>query len=173
MQIRIKKLDERAKIPTRGSDYAAGYDLYALDKVDVPGGGRVFVHTGIALDIPDGYFGAIYARSGLACKHGLKPANCVGVIDSDYRGEILVCIENSNESVKIEDVPVPGVPQAQGISVTQEHAVRNHDASFTIEAGDRIAQLVIQRFQSVTFVEVDELEDTVRGTGGFGSTGTN
>lgn len=164
MEIKIKKLDERARIPHRGSNYAAGYDLYALDKAVVCGGESTTIHTGIAVEIPEGYFGAIYARSGLACKHGLRPANCVGIIDSDYRGEVMIVIHNDVESVKT------AINQISA-RVSQEVVTANHDASYTIEEGDRVAQLIIQKFEAVDFVEVDDLEGTDRGDGGFGSTG--
>lgn len=142
MQINIKKLKETAKTPTRGSEYAAGYDLYSAEnKTIIFPHSTVKVGTGIAAEIPEGYFGAIYARSGLASKQGLRPANCVGVVDSDYRGEIIVAVHNDTD-------------------IKQE-----------ITAGERIAQLVIMPFLPVEFTEVDELSETVRGEGGFGSTG--
>ena len=141
--MKIKRLNESAIIPTRGSDYSAGYDLYAcLDaaSVIIPAHTTLLVDTGWAMEISRGYFGAIFARSGIATKRGLRPANCVGVIDSDYRGPVKVALHNdSNE------------PQ-------------------TITNGERIAQLVIMNYSVVNFEEVDELEDTERGTGGFGST---
>lgn len=141
--MKIKRLNESAIIPTRGSDYSAGYDLYAcLDaaSVIIPAHTTLLVDTGWAMEISRGYFGAIFARSGIATKRGLRPANCVGVIDSDYRGPVKVALHNdSNE------------PQ-------------------TITNGERIAQLVIMNYSVVSFEEVDELEDTERGTGGFGST---
>lgn len=143
MKLQFKKLYEDAIVPTRGSDQAAGYDLYAYapNGKDINAGGTAMIGTGIAVAIPDGYFGAIYARSGIASKRGLRPANCVGVIDSDYRGELIVALHNdSNE----------------------------HQA---IDGGERIAQLVIQPYQSVELEEVPELSDTDRGEGGFGSTG--
>ena len=142
MHIPLKKLDERAILPTRGSALAAGADLYALDGVTIASGETVLVHTGIALAIPEGYAGLIYARSGLAAKRGLAPANKVGVIDADYRGEIMVALHNHS-----------GLPQA-------------------VDAGERIAQLVVTPFLSVEFDECDALDETARGTGGFGSTGT-
>ena len=142
--VNIKKLNENAIIPTYGTEYAAGADLYACmeESVKIEAGDTYFVKTGIAMEIPIGYVGLIYARSGLACKKGLAPANKVGVIDSDYRGEIMVALHNhSNEAVMIE-------------------------------SGERIAQLVITPYITATFHEVAELEDTVRGEGGFGSTGS-
>ncbi len=142
--MKIKKLNENAVIPTYGTEYSAGADLYACTDEDItinPGETKL-IKTGIALEIPVGYAGFIYARSGLASKKGLAPANKVGVIDADYRGEIMVALYNqSNE------------PQV-------------------IAAKERIAQLVIAPFLKVEFEEVDELTITVRGAGGFGSTGT-
>ena len=141
--VRLKKLDDRATVPTYGSLSAAGADLYALceGEVTILPGQTVLVHTGISLELPEGYAGLIYARSGLASKRGLAPANKVGVVDADYRGEIMVALHNHSE------------------------------ASQTIEAGERIAQLVITPFLAASFEETDELSDTVRGIGGFGSTG--
>ncbi len=142
--INIKKLDEKAVIPTYGSEFAAGADLYAcLDEaVTIAPGETLLVHTGIAMEIPVGYAGLIYARSGLASKKGLAPANKVGVVDADYRGEIMVALHN--------------------------HSLK--DA--TVEPGERIAQLVLAPYITGVFHQVDELSDTVRGEGGFGSTGT-
>lgn len=141
--VNIKKLKETAILPTYGSDYAAGADLYACmeEAVTIEPGATEFIKTGIALEIPAGYAGLIYARSGLACKKGLAPANKVGVIDADYRGEIMVALHNhSGQAVMVEQ-------------------------------GERIAQLVITPYLTAVFKEVDELSDTVRGEGGFGSTG--
>ena len=141
MQIKLKKLDERAIIPTRGTSASAGMDLYALDAVTVEVGETVLVHTGIALAIPEGYAGFIYARSGIATKRGLAPANKVGVIDADYRGEIMV-------------------------------ALHNHSAvSQSVDAGERVAQLVVAPFLPVELVLADALDETERAEGGFGSTG--
>lgn len=144
MQVRFKKLNPEAKVPTYGSSWAAGADLYALCEGDllIPAGETVLVHTGIALEIPEGYAGLIYARSGLASKRGLAPSNKVGVVDADYRGEIMVSLHNHS-------------------AVDQ-----------TIAAGERIAQLVVTPFLRVEFEESESLTDTVRGAGGFGSTGT-
>lgn len=142
--INIKKLDPKAKIPERGSKCAAGYDLYAVlgeSRLTIPPHETVKIHTGIAVEIPDGYFGAIFARSGLATKRGLRPANCVGCIDSDYRGEVIVALHNDADTPK------------------------------SIEDGERVAQLVVMPFVECHFVEVDELDDTDRGEGGFGHTG--
>ena len=146
MKVNIKKLRDDAITPTRGSDYAAGYDLYAC--LNHNGGFVVQPHqtakinTGIAMEIPDGYFGAIFARSGLATKKGLRPANCVGVIDSDYRGEIIVALHNDT------------------------------DEKQSFANGERVAQIVILPYLTVEFHEVRELSDTARGAGGFGSTGS-
>lgn len=166
MDIKIKKVDERAKLPTRGSNSAAGYDLYALDSVTIEGGQTAFIDTGLSIEIPEGYFGAIYARSGLACKHNLRPANCVGIIDSDYRGNIKVALHNDRESVKVAKQFVSG-------NAFISRVVLDDDAPFRIEAGDRIAQLVVQKFEEINFIESDELADSERGEGGFGSTGAN
>ena len=143
MEIKIKRLTETAKLPTRGSEYAAGYDLYADLKEDlvVKPHETVKVGTGLAMDIPTGYFGAIFARSGLATKEGLRPANCVGVCDSDYRGEYIVALHNDSNEDRV------------------------------ITPMERIAQVVVMPFLSCEFTEVEELEDTERGAGGFGSTG--
>jgi len=144
MKIEIKKLKENAQIPTRGSEKAAGYDLYACideESVTIPAHSTVKIGTGLAIAVPDGYFGAIFARSGLAAKQGLRPANCVGVADSDYRGEYIVALHNDTDEDKV------------------------------IAKNERIAQLVIMPYLSVEFEEVDALDETERGAGGFGSTG--
>ncbi len=139
--VRVKKLRENAVLPSYGSDYAAGADLYACNAVTVEPGATEFVQTGLALEVPAGYAGLVYARSGLACKKGLAPANKVGVIDADYRGEIMVALYNhSSQAVEIEP-------------------------------GERVAQLVITPYLTAVFEETQELSDTVRGEGGFGSTG--
>ncbi len=141
--IAVKKLDEKAILPTYGSEYAAGADLYALTEEDIlfqPGETK-FVRTGLSMEIPEGYAGLIYARSGLACKRGLAPANKVGVVDSDYRGEVMVALHNHSASVQ------------------------------TVSSGERIAQLVVAPFLKANFSEVENLTATVRGEGGFGSTG--
>ena len=142
-KINIKILRQGAKLPTYGSAEAAGADLYAcLDApVTVEPGKTAFVPTGFAMEVPKGCAGLIYARSGLACKRGLAPANKVGVIDSDYRGEVIVAIHNHS------------------------------DIAQTVESGERIAQLVITPVFTPGFCQVDELNDTTRGAGGFGSTG--
>ncbi|MBE6571654.1 MAG: dUTP diphosphatase [Ruminococcaceae bacterium] len=143
MNINVKKLNEKAKIPTRGSQYAAGYDLYACidGNVTIAPHATVKIGTGLAIAVPNGYFGAIFARSGLAAKSGLRPANCVGVADSDYRGEYIVALHNDSDEER------------------------------TVCCGDRIAQLVIMPFLAVDFLENAELDETDRGNGGFGSTG--
>lgn len=143
IRLKIKKTDPRAKIPAYGSNFAAGADLYALsDEVLKIGAGQtLLVHTGISAEIPEGYVGLVFARSGLATKKGIAPANKVGVIDSDYRGEIQVCLYNQSGS-------------------EQE-----------IEPFERVAQLVIMPYVCADFEEAEELSDTERGTGGFGSTG--
>ena len=141
----IQKLKENATIPTQGSKYAAGYDLYAcLDEDIIIAPGEVEkIGTGVAITPPEGTFGAIYARSGLATKSGLRPANCVGVADYDYTGEYIVPLRND------DNVP---------------HLIKN---------GDRIAQLVFAPYLAIEFEEVNELKPTKRGAGGFGSTGIN
>ena len=142
MVIKIKKTNGIAVTPTRGSDYAAGYDLYSNEaSVCIPTGETKMIGTGICMEIPDGYAGFVYARSGLASKRGLRPANCVGVIDSDYRGEFMIVLYNHGTN-----------PQ-------------------TIQHGERIAQLVITPVFTPGFIEVAELTDTQRSGGGFGSTG--
>lgn len=143
MKVRIKKLNERAVIPTYGSAGSAGGDLYSAEENDitVAPGQTAFIGTGLAVEIPQGLVGLVYARSGLACKKGLAPANKVGVIDSDYRGEIKVALYNHGKE------------------------------SQTVAKGERIAQLVIVPFVFAEYEETDDLSDTARGEGGFGSTG--
>ena len=143
-KMKIKKLNDRAIVPTYASTFAAGADLYACEESEVtiaPNETRL-IHTGIALEIPQGYVGLIYARSGLSTKRGLAPANKVGVIDCDYRGEIMVALYNQS-----------GVEQ-------------------TLAIGERIAQIVFTKYDTAEFDVVDELDLTERGAGGFGSTGT-
>lgn len=143
-KIAVKKLDQRAVLPAYGSQFAAGADLYAL--LDVPvtiqPAETKLIKTGLALEIPEGFAGLIYARSGLASKRGLAPANKVGVVDADYRGEVMVALHNHS-----------AVPQV-------------------VEPMERIAQLVVAPFLRAEYFECDELSDTVRGQGGFGSTGS-
>jgi dUTP pyrophosphatase len=143
-EVRIKKLDERAVVPSYGSEYAAGFDLYSVldEDVTIKSGETYLVHTGLAMEIPVGFAGMIFARSGLATKKGLAPANKVGVVDSDYRGEVMVALHN--------------------------HSLEDR----TISHGERIAQMVIMPFYKAEFLKVEELNDTDRGTGGFGSTGS-
>ena len=143
MKISVKKLRPDAVIPTAGSQYAAGYDLYACigAPVTIAAHSTEKIGTGLAIAVPEGYFGAVFARSGLASKQGLRPANCVGVCDSDYRGEYIVAIHNDSDT-----------PQ-------------------TVSPGDRIAQLVILPYMTAEFEEAEELPATARGAGGFGSTG--
>ena len=144
MKLRIKKLNDLAIIPTYGTEYSAGADLYNLpeNSVTVEPHSTVMIKTGIAIEIPEGYCGLIFARSGLASKRGLAPANKVGVIDSDYRGEIMVALHNHS------------------------------DGRATVEGGERVAQLAIVPFLKAEFEISDDLTDTVRGEGGFGSTGS-
>ena len=143
MEVKIKKLNDNAFLPTYGSPAAAGADLYAPAGADVTlqPGETAFIKTGIAAEIPAGYAGFVYARSGLASRRGLAPANKVGVIDSDYRGEITVALHNHSAE-----------PQ-------------------TVAGGERIAQLVIAPVMQAKFTETESLSETERGTGGFGSTG--
>ena len=142
-QVQVKKLNERATLPTAGSRFAAGYDLYAClpRDVEIAPHETVVIPTGLAFALPEGTFGAVFARSGIASKEGLRPANCVGVCDSDYRGEYAVALRNDS-----------GIPRR-------------------IRHGERIAQLVLLPFLPMEFSEVDELNGTARGAGGFGSTG--
>ena len=139
----IKKLNDNARLPTYGSEFAAGADLYACLDADVTiaPAETLLIHTGLAMEIPTGLVGLIYARSGLASKKGLAPANKVGVIDSDYRGEIMVALHNHSTEPR------------------------------TISDGERIAQIVFAPYYTADFSVVDELGDTTRGTGGFVSTG--
>ena len=144
MELKIKKLHPKAILPTYGSAGAAGADLYALpegDPIVIAPGETVMIHTGLSMAIPEGYVGLNFARSGLASKRGLAPANKVGVIDSDYRGELMVALHNHGGEVR------------------------------TVNCGDRIAQMVITPYLTAEFEVCEELDDTVRGIGGFGSTG--
>lgn len=142
-QVRIKKLNTQAVVPSYGTAFAAGADLYACleTPVTIEPGDTFLVHTGISMEVPEGFAGLIYARSGLATKKGLAPANKVGVIDADYRGEIMVPLHNHSNRAAV------------------------------IENGERIAQMVITPFLTADFVETESLDETERGTGGFGSTG--
>ena len=144
VKVKIKKLNENAIIPTYGSEFSAGADLYTCEDNDVTIniGETRLIHTGIALEIPNGYVGLIYARSGLATKRGLAPANKVGVIDSDYRGEIMIALHNHSNKEQ------------------------------TVARAERIAQIVFTPYASANFEISDELNSTARGEGGFGSTGS-
>ena len=144
MKVNIKKLNENAVIPTYGSEYSAGADLYACieEEVTILPGETKLIKTGLAIEVPVGYGAFIYARSGLASKRGLAPANKVGVVDADYRGEVMVALHNHSDNAQ------------------------------TVAVGERIAQMVIAPFLKADFEVVDELSDTARGEGGFGSTGT-
>lgn len=144
MNVNIKKLNDNAIIPTYGSEYAAGADLYAcLDStITIEPGETYMVPTGLAMELPTGYAGLIYARSGLASKKGLAPANKVGVVDSDYRGQVMVALHNHSK------------------------------VAASIEHGERIAQLVVTPYIVSNFIQVSELDETERGAGGFGSTGS-
>lgn len=141
--IKFAKTRPDAIVPTKGSAYAAGYDLYActMDTIEIPPHATVKVGTGLSIQPPNGYFGAIFARSGLATKNGLRPANCVGVCDEDYTGEYIVALHNDTDEIQI------------------------------VQHGNRIAQLVFIPYIDVNFEEVDMLDKTNRGDGGFGSSG--
>ncbi len=143
MIIKVKKISGTAVLPSRGSTSAAGYDLYAdlPEKVGIAPHETKMIGTGLSMEIPEGYFGAIFARSGLAAKESLWPANCVGVVDPDYRGQFTVALHNDGETVRY------------------------------VEPGERIAQLVVIPYLPVEFEETQELNETARGCGGFGSTG--
>ncbi len=141
--MRVKKLYEDSQLPMKGSEFAAGFDLFAHvdEPVTIHPHETVMISTGLAMEIPEGYFGGIYARSGLASKSGLRPANCTGVVDADYRGEVFVSLHNDSDDYR------------------------------TVASGDRIAQLIIHKFYNTSMIAVTELSETVRGSGGFGSTG--
>lgn len=143
MQLKIKLLDDKAIPMTYGTEYSAGADIYSLpgDNVEIQPGETKLIHTGIAMEIPEGCVGLIFARSGLATKRGLAPANKVGVIDADYRGEIMVALHNHSDKAAL------------------------------LEGGERVAQIAIVPFLKAEFIVSDELSSTVRGEGGFGSTG--
>ena len=144
-KIKIKRMRENAAIPTKGSEKSAGYDLYAcLDKpVFINQHETVMISTGVSMELPDGTFGAIVSRSGISVKRGLAPANKIGVCDSDYRGEYMVALHNHSNTTQ------------------------------WVNPGERIAQLIVMPYVDVIFEETDELSETDRGEGGFGSTGTN
>jgi dUTP pyrophosphatase len=144
MKIKIVKLDERAVVPAAGTGHSAGYDLCACMKEErtvIAPGSTKLIGTGLAAAIPEGYFGGVFARSGLSLKQGLRPANCVGVIDPDYRGEICVALHNDSGTERV------------------------------IEQGERIAQLLILPFMKAEFEACESLDVTSRGEGGFGHTG--
>ena len=143
MQFKVKRLSESAIIPTYATEHSAGADLYNMkdNPVTVEPHATVMIKTGLAIEIPEGYVGLVFARSGIASKRGLAPANKVGVIDSDYRGEWMVALHNHS------------------------------DVTATVDGGERIAQVVVVPYVQGGFVEVEELSDTERGEGGFGSTG--
>ena len=145
IKVKFVKVREGAKVPERGSKFAAGYDLSAcipdMERVIIHPGETVKIPSGLAVKIPDGYFGGVFARSGLSTKQGLRPATAVSVIDSDYIGEIFIPIHNDSNEIRV------------------------------IEHGQRICQLVILPYLNADFEEVDKLEDTERGEGGFGSSG--
>lgn len=141
--INVKKLNDLAKLPTRGSEYAAGYDLYAATNynIEIQPHTTVKIGTGLSFELPQGTFAAIFPRSGIATKRGLRPANCIGVVDSDYRGEVIVALHNDTDEVQ------------------------------SIEPQERIAQMILLPFVEMSFNEVNELSDTVRGESGFGDSG--
>jgi len=143
MNIKIKKLNNLAKMPSRGSSYAAGFDLYAATDsiVDIAPHSTMKIDTGLSFELPEGTFAGIFARSGIATKRGLRPANCTGIIDSDYRGPVIVALHNDTDEIQ------------------------------SIEPGERIAQMILLPFISMDFNEVNELSDTARGEGGFGDSG--
>ena len=141
MKVAVKKLSSDAVLPSLGSAYAAGADLYSIEELTLAPGETKLVHTGLAMEIPVGYGGFIFARSGLATKKGLAPANKVGVVDADYRGEIMVALHNHGTQ-----------PQ-------------------TVEKGERVAQMVLMPFLAAEYFEAEELSDTARGDGGFVSSG--
>lgn len=142
-KIKVKKLNENAQLPIRGSAAAAGYDLYAaIDKhINIGPHETVVIGTGLSFELPSGTFGALYPRSGIASKRGLRPANCVGVVDSDYRGEVKVALHNDSDEIQ------------------------------KVEAGERIAQMILHSYIPMVFKEVENLDSTERGNNGFGSTG--
>ena len=146
MNIKVKRICEEAKLPTRGSEKAAAYDVYAClpdenAPVTIMPHQTMLIGTGLRMAPPEGFYVGVYARSGLSSKEGLRPANCVGVIDEDYRGEYLVAVHNDSEVTR------------------------------SVRHGDRIAQILLQKRYDMDFEEVDELDTTGRGDGGFGSTG--
>jgi dUTP pyrophosphatase len=141
IELKIKRLHHDARLPTYGSDGAAAFDLYAINDGTVPAGAAAVLRTGLAFEVPPGQVLKIYSRSGHGFKNGVLLVNAVGVIDADYRGEVMIGLQN------------------------------NGFIYFDVKAGDRIAQAMLEPAPRVAFIEVDELSDTVRGAGGFGSTG--
>lgn len=143
MEVKFVKLNPNAIMPTQGSKYSAGYDMSACieNSITIAPHTTVKIGTGLAIQPPEGYFGAIFARSGMATKRGLRPANCVGVADEDYRGEYMVALHNDSDEYRL------------------------------VEPNERIAQLVFLPYMDIEFHEVSSLNDTERGDGGFGSTG--
>lgn len=143
IQVKIKKLNKNARMPTYGTEFAAGADLYALleEPIEIKPNETKFISTGISFEIPSGTVALIFARSGLSCKQGLAPANKVGVVDSDYRGEVMVALHNHSTEVRV------------------------------VENGDRVAQVMFAPYLKGEFEEVDDLEKSSRGEKGFGSTG--
>lgn len=141
--IALKKLRDNAAAPTKGSQFSAGWDLYAAEGAEIAPHTTKLIPTGWAIQLPPGTFGGIYARSGLATKQGLRPANCVGVVDSDYRGEVMVALHNDTDETKV------------------------------VAGNDRIAQLIIQPYYFTALIDIGdkELDGSDRGDGGFGSTG--
>ena len=141
--INVKKLNDLAKLPTRGSSDAAGYDLYTATSynIEIQPHTTVKIGTGLSFELPQGTFAAIFPRSGIATKRGLRPANCIGVVDSDYRGEVIVALHNDTDEVQ------------------------------SVEPQERIAQMILLPFVEMSFNEVDELSDTARGESGFGGSG--
>ena len=143
MRIRVRRVSDTAVLPTRGSTFAAGYDLYAdiAEEVKIEPHTTVKIDTGLQFELPEGYFAGIFARSGIAAREGLRPANCVGICDSDYRGNYIVAIHNDTDTAQ------------------------------TIKARQKIAQMIVLPYLPLEFEEVEELSETKRGAGGFGSTG--
>ena len=143
MRIRVRKVSDTAVLPTRGSTSAAGYDLYAdlEEDVVIAPHSTVKIDTGLQFELPEGYFAGIFARSGIASRDGLRPANCVGICDSDYRGNYIVAMHNDSDSAR------------------------------TVKVHQKIAQMIVMPFLPLEFEEVEELSETTRGAGGFGSTG--
>lgn len=141
--INVKKLNNLAKMPSRGSSGAAGFDLYAATDsiIDIAPHSTMKIDTGLSFELPEGTFAGIFARSGIATKRGLRPANCTGIIDNDYRGPVIVALHNDTDEIQ------------------------------SIEPGERIAQMILLPFVSMNFNEVNELSDTARGEGGFGDSG--